>query len=299
MTQKKKLSSQKKDLDLLTRMRNFNRRWNIASDEEEDSRKFKNRVLTTVDKVVGGYCLANPQVSIEYALLLGYNLPPSATTGSYTALLVLGRNFENDPVYKILAGATDFRNFVTSIQALFWTLEKYDCPNISELADGIQTAINYTPNVSLRIFKKNKTVTLYPGGAKILDNELVNQSLSWLEGRPSVAKHYQQALSIYLSKDESKYRNLLDNLRLSLEELLRAVLGNKKSLENQKLILRPWLRNCGVHPQIINMYDDLLARFMQYQNDAVKHGDNWSSIEIEFMIYLTGAFMRLLLQLER
>jgi hypothetical protein len=47
------------------------------------------------------------------------------------------------------------------------------------------------------------------------------------------------------------------------------------------------------------MYDDLLARFMQYQNDAVKHGDNWSSIEIEFMIYLTGAFMRLLLQLER
>jgi len=53
-----------------------------------------------------------------------------------------------------------------------------------------------------------------------------------------------------------------------------------------------------VHQQIINMYDDLLAKFTQYQNDAVKHIENWSPHEIEFMIYLTATFIRFLLQLK-
>jgi hypothetical protein len=228
MTQKKNSSPQIKDIDLPSRIQNFNKRWNFTSDDPENSRKFKNRILVAVDRTVGDYLLSNSNIANEYAFLLGYDLPPSAATGDFNFdALILGVKFQDNPIYKILAGATEFRNFITSLQALFWILEKYNCPYINELADKIQLAIDYSPNVSLRIVKKKDTVTIYPDGAKILDEKLVNEPLLWLENKPSVAKHYEQALSIYLSKDESKYRNLLDNLRLSLEQLLRTVLGTK------------------------------------------------------------------------
>jgi hypothetical protein len=41
----------------------------------------------------------------------------------------------------------------------------------------------------------------------------------------------------------------------------------------------------------------VFGEYRLYQNDAVKHGEAFSEKEIEFMIYLTGTFMRLLLQL--
>lgn len=44
------------------------------------------------------------------------------------------------------------------------------------------------------------------------------------------------------------------------------------------------------------MYRDVLLRFANYQNDAVKHGDKWQPAELEFMIYTTGALMRLAIQ---
>ena len=60
----------------------------------------------------------------------------------------------------------------------------------------------------------------------------------------------------------------------------------------------PWLKERGLHQQVINMYSDLLRKFCEYQNDAVKHDEKWSPEEVEFMIYLTGVFMRLLVELE-
>lgn len=46
------------------------------------------------------------------------------------------------------------------------------------------------------------------------------------------------------------------------------------------------------------MYKQLLfGPYRIYQNQAVKHGEEYSENEVEFMIYLTGTFMRLLLQL--
>ena len=61
-----------------------------------------------------------------------------------------------------------------------------------------------------------------------------------------------------------------------------------------------WLKAHGLHPQIRNMYETLLAHFDQYQNDAVKHGEAYAyaPFELEFMIYLTGTFIRLLLQID-
>jgi len=296
----KKNTSHQAKIDLPARLRNFYKRWDFVPAAPEDYQRFKNRVLMAVDKDVGGYLLSHPYISTDYAFLVGYGLPPTSRSKDYDfEELFPGREFKDDPVYKILVEATEFRDFIMAVQALFWVLEKYQCPYLGELTESIRLAIRYSPNISLKIAQRRGAVTLFPAGVKDFDEKLVEEPLSWLEDKPTVARHYEQALSIYLSKDQSKYRNLLDNLRLALEQLLRILLGNKKSLDNQKEPFLRWLKEQGAHPQVRNMFHDLLARFAQYQNDAVKHGDDWSYFEIEFMIYLTGVFMRFLLELEQ
>lgn len=60
------------------------------------------------------------------------------------------------------------------------------------------------------------------------------------------------------------------------------------------------MKNRGLHAHVVGMYHDLLFRhFTVYQNDAVKHAERYSPQEIEFMIYLAGTFMRLLIQLSK
>jgi hypothetical protein len=81
--------------------------------------------------------------------------------------------------------------------------------------------------------------------------------------------------------------------------LLRALLSNRKSLENQKDHLLPWLKARHVNQEVVSMFAVLLEKFAKYQNDAVKHDDKSAAVEVDFMIYLTGAFMRFLLEVER
>lgn len=60
-----------------------------------------------------------------------------------------------------------------------------------------------------------------------------------------------------------------------------------------------YLSNFSLHSQVVNLYEKLLSTYQDYQNDAVKHNEAFSLDEVEFMIYLTGNFMRLILQLAR
>ncbi|MBI1928837.1 hypothetical protein HYR99_31905 [Candidatus Poribacteria bacterium] len=59
----------------------------------------------------------------------------------------------------------------------------------------------------------------------------ITEARHWLLDYPDALKLYDEALQKYQSK--IYLRNLLDDLRLSLEKLLQAMFDNKKSLENQ------------------------------------------------------------------
>jgi hypothetical protein len=283
-------------------MQQFNKRWNIVVDEQQEFEQFRNRILAAVDHSVGKYLLYMSSISRRYAFILGQRQPPQSMTSSYIDLLDSvkgGRSLKDNNIYRCIANASDFPGLITYIQTLFWVLEESICPIMSKFARAIQQAVDYSPAINLRIAQRGKQITLYRAGAKLLDEKAVDETLSWLTDYPKIAKYFEEALHIYLSGDEKKYRNLLDNLRLALEQVVRIVLKNKKSLENQEPLLVRWLDEHGVHQQVTNMYRDLLIRFAQYQNDAVKHGEGWSLAEVEFMIYLTGIFIRLLLQLNK
>ena len=215
-----------------------------------------------------------------------------------TFALFAVRSFEESSVYKGVDAAIDEPEFLFALQCLFWVLADCRCPDIPQLTDALRIALDATPLIDMRIARRGAQVTLYPKGARLLDEAAVNDTLAWLGNHPPVARHFENALQMCLRGDVAHYRNLLDELRAALEKLIRGILNNRKSLEKQKPDLLVWMKKRGAHAQVRNMYTTLVfGHFATYQNNAVKHGDGWAESDVEFMIYLTGTFMRFLLQL--
>ena len=87
-------------------------------------------------------------------------------------------------------------------------------------------------------------------------------------------------------------RNLLDDLRLALEKLVQAILGNDKSLENQLPAVGQFVKARGGSPELSNMFAKLLDYYCKYQNNYVKHDDAVIEEEVEFIIEITAAFLK-------
>jgi len=123
-----------------------------------------------------------------------------------------------------------------------------------------------------------------------LNQPLIEETRHWLQGYPEALSLYNGALEKYAHGAFS--RNLLDDLRLSLEKLLHVILGNHKSLENQKPFIGTHIKTSGGSAHLSNMFSSLLSYYCQYQNDFVKHDDAVKEEEIEFVLELTSSFMK-------
>lgn len=123
-----------------------------------------------------------------------------------------------------------------------------------------------------------------------LDIPLVDLTRHWLHGHPKVLGLFDQAKMKYDAK--LFQRSLVDELRLGLELLLKATLGNEKSLENQLPLIGGKLKERGVSVQFTNMFVKLLDYYCKYQNDYVKHDDNLPEEEIEFIFEITASFLK-------
>ena len=105
-----------------------------------------------------------------------------------------------------------------------------------------------------------------------------------------VTKHwlskYQKPFELYNSALE-KYskniyqRNILDDLRLALELLLKEILNNQKPLEKQLAEVGQFQKSKGVSSETTNMFNTLLDYYGKYQNKYAKHDDNVNEKEIE------------------
>lgn len=132
-------------------------------------------------------------------------------------------------------------------------------------------------------FRTNKEV-------RELDVPLIDETRHWLHDHPKALALLEQAKLKYDAKVFQ--RSLIDDLRLGLELLLKSVLGNTKSLENQVPLTGAKLKERSASPQFTNMFQKLLDYYCKYQNDYVKHDDNLPEEEIEFIFELTASFMK-------
>lgn len=129
----------------------------------------------------------------------------------------------------------------------------------------------------------------------MLQADLIHENLIGLSNYPAAGKLYQSALD---KINENRFeRNLLDDLRLSLETLLKCVLGNEKSLEKQDSVLGEWLKEKGASKECSNMLRKLIEYFSKYQNQYVKHNDKVNRQEVDLITNLTSSFMAFVLNI--
>ena len=129
---------------------------------------------------------------------------------------------------------------------------------------------------------------------KISDSELIQKTKHWLEDYPSSLKQYENALSKY--EGGIFERNTLDDMRLAFELLIKDLLGNNKSLENQIAAIGSMLKESGASAEIRNMVTQIIKYYTDFQNNHVKHNDAVNGDELEYVIELTSVIMKFLIK---
>lgn len=129
---------------------------------------------------------------------------------------------------------------------------------------------------------------------RISETELIQKTKHWLADYPTALKQYENALSKF--EGGIFERNTLDDLRLSFELLVKDLLGNNKSLENQIGGICEILDKAGTSIELKNMVQKIIDYYTKFQNSHVKHNDAVNSNEIEYVIELTSVIMKFLIK---
>lgn len=272
-----------------TRMRDFWLHWQHEPNSGEEFQRFRLRVTHVSRNLWDDFFRGQAQVSRRerFAVISG-------TRYSFSEF------FQQSGLLHLLEAAKSVFDVAIAVQYFLWTAEEVLTEeSFNHFCRQMQESFDLSPTIMIRLVRHGGTAMLYPTGAGLLDKAVVESNLMWLARYPQVLKPFEDALKLYVTKDSAQYRNMLDNLRFAIEQMLRAVLNNQKSLENQKEEFLSWLNQHDVHGRIGNMYHNLLfVGFSGYQNAAVKHQeDKYTPAEVEFVLYATGTFIRLIQRL--
>lgn len=148
-------------------------------------------------------------------------------------------------------------------------------------------------NIQYEIFSDKDGYFLFPKGAEEFDKALVSQPLEWLKRYPKSHKTYCTVLRQY---SEGVYiRDVADNLRKTLEDFLREFLNNNNDLNKNKKEAEAYLKQANADPQLVNMFGSLLTHYYLLNNEIAKHNDKVDKTYLEFLLYQTGIFIRMLI----
>ena len=133
------------------------------------------------------------------------------------------------------------------------------------------------------------------GAADTVSSTLILETRHWLDEFPGAKSLYDDALQKH--KNGVFTRNALDDLRLSLETLLKTLFSNEKSLENQVPLIGAFIKERKGSPELANMIQKLVDYFSKYQNTYIKHNDAVLNAEVDVILELTSSLMKHLVQL--
>lgn len=130
----------------------------------------------------------------------------------------------------------------------------------------------------------------------LLKSELIQKTKHWLSAFPESLRQYESALSKY--EKGIFERNILDDMRLSFELLVKSLLKNEKSLENQIQEIGSRLKKLGASVELRNMIQCVIRYYTDFQNNHVKHNDTVNENEIEYIIEITSVVMKFLIKVD-
>lgn len=130
-----------------------------------------------------------------------------------------------------------------------------------------------------------------------INETLIEETRHWLDDHPDALTLFNDALQKY--ENGIFHRNLLDDLRLALELLLKALFENNKSMENQISALGTYIQDRKGSKELANMFVKLIDYYAKYQNSYAKHNSAVIEEEIEFIFEITSSFMKHLVRLSK
>jgi len=246
----------------------FHERFAIKIDKEEAERRFVNRAFNTFFKVCG------ESTTKEIAMALGEKYYPAQNIRMYT-----------------------MDDFYNTLQALEVVYDLSDHHNKREFGLTVGRILHES-EINLGIRWENSR--FIPSGAKLLDKELVNESLRWLSDKKyeSVLDPFSKGLEhfVHVGKRPELLLDVITDMYEALEALAKIVTGKDKDLSaNAEL----FIKKLGVSES----YKKILKDYISYANEfrhAQKEGrkrPKASIAEVESFMYLTGVFIRLATQI--
>lgn len=139
--------------------------------------------------------------------------------------------------------------------------------------------------------------TIIKKGARELDETLILDNLTWLSKYPTVKQSFENSLKYYLGKN---YPDAITNAYSSLEGMVKTFLNKDKGLDTDE-IRKELINKLGLEGnwgQLLYFYSKLAHEFSS-RHGKKETGEKFElPIElVEFYIYITGTFMRLILTL--
>lgn len=250
---------------------------------------FKNRVIVILSSACPS---AYSMPFVEKKLFYSVGLPYVQKEYSQYSF-----SFDKSQLYIVLnkLDMSDQNHQMLLIQLLENLLNSgYDI-GVQEIAQQLSESIVLS-GVNIQLCKKGSTYMFYPSGAELLDVKIVNDTLNWLEAYPKARVKFHEGL--VLQQKHSPVRQIIDTMRLSFELFMKQYNKNEKSLENQKEQLGKYLKDKEIAKEIRDMFSTLFAFYTTYNNQNVKHNDNCIEVESEYIIYLTGTFIRFLIKVK-
>ena len=161
---------------------------------------------------------------------------------------------------------------------------------IKELCEMVPSSNKDVADLKLKLYSRYGSLAT----EKISETELVQKTKHWLSNHPTALSQYESALAKF--EGGIFERNTLDDLRLSFELLVKDLLNNNKSLENQISGICGILKNIGTSSELQNTVHTIIDYYTKFQNNHVKHNDAVNSNEIEYVIELTSVIMKFLIK---
>jgi len=188
-------------------------------------------------------------------------------------------------------------SIINEVQEQIQNLQSVKNVNISESHSKNNPLLTLTiyPNRvfsvdEMQIEVINFLTNYFSGKSHIIEQSVIKETQELLINYPASQKIFNEAMSKY--KQKIYQRNVLDDMRLSLELFLKEILKNQKSLENQLSDIGKFQKEKGLSSEFIGMFKKLLDYYTKYQNNHVKHNDNVNPTEIDMVINLTVLFMK-------
>lgn len=133
----------------------------------------------------------------------------------------------------------------------------------------------------------------YKAGAEELDEALIKDNLEWLSDFPEVKLQYNNTLDHFKESIEniSARKDAITNAYSSIEKLTQKILNNKKNFDKNSGELVDYLKLPAEYKNIVHYYKQIANQY------SSRHaGSEFSHAETEAFIYMTGLFMRLIIQ---